>query len=640
MNRSQQHDESRQNSQIDKVIEEYHAALENGTPIDLEAFLEKHQLIEGRLREYIVADQLIDNEVEFETVDANQSDTFRTLELNLPGYNVEPEAIGVGGMGAVYRAYQPSLKRTVALKIMLGIGDRKTLDRFYNESETVAHLQHENVIVIHSRGDYLGRPYFIMEYMGGGNLKQRIAEKPLDQQQAASLIKTLAITVDYCHKNEVVHRDLKPSNILFTKSGTPKLGDFGLSKIFDPTKSGSNLTYTGQILGTLEYMAPEQAKGMTDDQELNKKTDQFALGAVFYWLLVKKPPFNGKTKDEVLEKARRGRVTKPSRLIRGVDKTLEAICMKCLAYDPSERYQSLQTLADDIERWQNNEPTIANKERSKRSRNFALTSLLTTTLTICILIVVLWMCMPLIVRYRINTSLKNGVSVLLLGENGQPNMFNVIDTDNSSEVVFSKHAPCKISANDAAVLILLDKFDSESFALSAQIRHDSQFDLDSGVGLFVGRQIGDTQNDAEGCLVRFNDITDFANDPALQNALNEVFEGREDLKPNAPNGNKLSLFGYTMLTDGKRTNDVHEFTPDRERWRTLRLEIRPETITVDWDGKQNVIEYSTRKINPEQQAPYQPPGNLKLGVYVRAGSASVKDVRVQLIPSAYDNLLD
>jgi serine/threonine protein kinase len=173
--------------------------------------------------------------------------------------------LGRGGMGVVYKARQPGLNRTVALKMILGTRHASTADllRFRMEAEAVAHLQHVNIVQIYEVGEEQGCPFFSLEYVEGESLADKISSTPQPARYAADIMLQLAQAMDFAHRRGIIHRDLKPANVLLSKDGVPKITDFGLAKRFEEEDTGH--TRTGAVLGTPSYMAPEQAQGKTKD---------------------------------------------------------------------------------------------------------------------------------------------------------------------------------------------------------------------------------------------------------------------------------------------------------------------------------------------------------------------------------------
>ncbi|MFO0967667.1 MAG: protein kinase [Gemmataceae bacterium] len=273
----------------------------------------------------------------------------------LPGYELEAE-VGRGGMGVVYRARQLGLQRVVAIKMLLHAGQAspEALARFRVEAEAVARLEHAAIVQIHEIGEQDGRPFLALEFVGGGNLAQRLQGVPQRGADAAEMVETLARAIDRVHAGGIVHRDLKPANILLTVDGRPKVSDFGLAKL---TTGGSDQTRSGAILGSPSYMAPEQASGKSGDA--GPAVDIYALGAILYEMLTGRPPFRGETVTETLRQITTQEPVAPRRLQPSVARDLDTICLKCLEKDPRRRYPTALALAEDLRRFRANEPIVA-----------------------------------------------------------------------------------------------------------------------------------------------------------------------------------------------------------------------------------------------------------------------------------------
>jgi eukaryotic-like serine/threonine-protein kinase len=264
--------------------------------------------------------------------------------------------IGRGGMGIVYKARDRKLGRVVAIKT-IAEGEYATSDqreRFRAEAQAVARLSHPNIIAIHAIGEHDKRPYLSLEFVEGGSLDHRLAEKPMASREAADLVETLARAVHAAHQAGVVHRDLKPSNVLLTTDGVPKVSDFGLAKLLD---SDSARTASGQIMGTPSYMAPEQAEGHS--KRVGPAADIYALGAILYQALTGRPPFLGESAIETLKLVTSTEVVAPHLLRPDVPRDLETICLKCLEKAPLKRYASAEALAEDLRRFLDNRPIAA-----------------------------------------------------------------------------------------------------------------------------------------------------------------------------------------------------------------------------------------------------------------------------------------
>jgi serine/threonine protein kinase len=270
----------------------------------------------------------------------------------IPGYELVAE-LGRGGMGVVYKAVQVGLKRVVAIKVILAgrfaAGD--ALVRFRTEGQTLARLQHPGIVQVHDIGQQDDRPYLILEYVEGGSLAGRLNGTPWEPRAAAALVATLARTMQAVHEQGIVHRDLKPANVLLTAAGEPKITDFGLAKQLE---AGRGLTASGAVLGTPNYMAPEQAGGRKG--AIGSHTDVYALGAVLYELITGRPPFQAETALDTVLQVVSEEPEAPRRRCPQLPRDLETICLKSLQKDPSQRYASARELAEDLERFQRREP--------------------------------------------------------------------------------------------------------------------------------------------------------------------------------------------------------------------------------------------------------------------------------------------
>lgn len=264
--------------------------------------------------------------------------------------------IARGGMGVVYKARQRRLNRTVALKMILSgsLASESDVRRFYTEAEAAAALDHSGIVSIHEIGEHQGQHFYSMAYIDGQSLHAKLKQGPLPIQQAAELIRQVAEAVHFAHVKGIIHRDIKPHNILLDQAGHPKVTDFGLAKMLDHQEG---LTSTGDILGTPNYMAPEQAAG--DLAAIGPQTDVYALGAVLYACLAGRPPFQAATLTETLRQVVEQDPVSPSLLNPAIPVDLATICLKCLRKEPAKRYGSAQELADDLRRFLRGESILA-----------------------------------------------------------------------------------------------------------------------------------------------------------------------------------------------------------------------------------------------------------------------------------------
>ncbi len=266
------------------------------------------------------------------------------------------EGIAQGGMGAIYKARQVKLNRTVALKTILAgrLAGEDQMKRFRAEAEAVANLDHPNIVPIYEVGEHDDQLFFSMRYVEGGSLDDQMKRFVVDPHASAILMAKVARAVHFAHQHGILHRDLKPDNILLDNQGEPHITDFGLAKRVD---AGENLTVTGEIIGTPNYMSPEQAEGK--GFKLTTAVDVYGLGAVLYQLLTGNPPFRADSPLETLRLVIEHEPQRPSSINRRADRDLETICLKCMEKDPQRRYGSAEAVAEDLERWLRKEPIQA-----------------------------------------------------------------------------------------------------------------------------------------------------------------------------------------------------------------------------------------------------------------------------------------
>jgi hypothetical protein len=273
---------------------------------------------------------------------------------HLGDYEIVGE-IARGGMGVVYRARQISLGREVALKMILG-GEHagpEQLRRFRAEAEAAANLDHPNVVPVYEVGEHDGQPYFTMKLIEGRSLAEAAGEFSSRPRQAAALLAKVARAVHHAHQRGVLHRDLKPGNVLLDEQGEPHVADFGLAR-----RGGGCQTLSGAVVGTPEYLAPEQALG---GKGLTTAADVYSLGATLYALLAGRPPFcsdNPEPVPRALEVLHAVVSDEPAPLPSSAG-DLGVIALKCLSKEPAKRYESAAALADDLERWLAGEPIKA-----------------------------------------------------------------------------------------------------------------------------------------------------------------------------------------------------------------------------------------------------------------------------------------
>lgn len=266
------------------------------------------------------------------------------------------DEIARGGMGVVYRARQSLLNRVVALK-MIRSGQLATpadVQRFQSEAEAAAQLEHAGIVPIIEVGQHEGLYYYTMGFVDGPSLSQALTDGPLAARDAAEILRRVADAVDYAHSKGVIHRDLKPGNILIDASGLPKVTDFGLAKRL---RGDSDLTVTGQVIGTPSYMPPEQAAGLAG--AVTASADVYALGAVLYAMLTGRPPFQADNPVDTLRQVIDRDPVAPRALNPDIPRDLETICLKCLSKSAAKRYGTARELADELGRFLDGKPILA-----------------------------------------------------------------------------------------------------------------------------------------------------------------------------------------------------------------------------------------------------------------------------------------
>ena len=271
-----------------------------------------------------------------------------------------------GGMGVVYRAKQNELHRDVAIKVIsTGVlaGDEER-QRFRQEAEAVAKLDHPGIIAIYDIGQWNGHEYYSMPLIEGPSLNQFVGDLSLSQEDVARMVRDIARAVGQAHQVGIVHRDLKPENVLIKENDCPVVVDFGLAKW---QRDGATLTRTGQLLGTPHYMSPEQARAADD---VGASADIYSLGAILFALLTGVPPHQGENTAEILNSVLCDDPFPPRSHDPGIARDLDAICMQAMSREPERRYQSGTELADELDRFLDGEPVSAGN-RKNLFRNLA-----------------------------------------------------------------------------------------------------------------------------------------------------------------------------------------------------------------------------------------------------------------------------
>lgn len=418
---------------LDVIYQEIVLREQGGEKPRLPEYVQRFPQYEAGIRRQFALHEALDEESQIsmgqETRDTMQGKFFkhpaeakakekgpaRAVPKQIGGYEVEGE-LGRGGMGVVYKAYDPWLRRQVAIKMILA-GDHARSDqrrRMTNEARAAAQLQHPNIVQIFEVGEHEGWPFLVLEYVHGPSLSAKLRDGPLPARKAARLIADLAAGVQAAHDRGIIHRDLKPANILIADGtwepgakkpatqkqsqttpaseppptvvvskrnfqsgeakgtvsppstatgdrssrmgpiGVAKIADFGLARLME---SGEGASLDGSIVGTPSYMPPEQARGTPG--EVGPPADIYSLGAMLYECLTGRPPFCGSSLEAILLMVATRDPVPPRQLQPTLPRDLDTICLKCLHKEPQRRYPSAAALAEDLERFLAGKPVLA-----------------------------------------------------------------------------------------------------------------------------------------------------------------------------------------------------------------------------------------------------------------------------------------
>jgi serine/threonine protein kinase len=254
------------------------------------------------------------------------------LAPHFPQYEIL-QLLGKGGMGAVYKARQKSLNRLVALKVLPSDARQEPTfaERFSREAQALAQLSHSSIVAVHEFGQAGGFYFFVMEFVDGTNLRQLLRTHRLSPREALAIVPQICDALQYAHDQGIVHRDIKPENVLVDKQGRVKIADFGLARLLGQDPAGERLTRSAEVMGTPQYMAPEQVERPL---EVDHRADIYSLGVVFYEMLTGELPL--------------GRFPAPSEKVE-VDVRLDEIVLRALEKEPQLRYQQANLLKTDVE---------------------------------------------------------------------------------------------------------------------------------------------------------------------------------------------------------------------------------------------------------------------------------------------------
>jgi serine/threonine-protein kinase len=662
-------------SLLDQVLGSYLEALDAGKAPARDELLARHPELAGELAVFFADQEKISSLTAGlrQTLQPADAESTVVADKAAPDRTQAPcpalgsfgdyellEEIGRGGMSVVYKARQKSLNRLVALKMIRA--DRLASDadirRFRYEAETVAQLDHPATVPIYEVGQWsfegIDAPllYFSMKLIEGGDLTALCRQAPdaVNQQHVAEVLAAAARAVHHAHVHGILHRDLKPSNVLLDRDGRAHVTDFGLALRLGRDVS---LTQTGAIVGTPAYMAPEQALGV---KALTPAADIYGLGAILYALLTGRPPFQGANPLETLGQVKDCDPVPPSQRNRVVNRTLEAICLKCLEKEPRRRYASAGALADDLEHWLAGEATIARPEgwpgRARRVLRRRWRQA----------ILALWVLLPLIALplwashlrgpsseeeasqrqqqalEAMERNLAAGLPVQLIGAKGSPQWFRWRTTEATKAISQAADDTLTIQSWEYGLLELVPDPQCERYRLRAQVRHDHGNSLHGSAGIYFGYSGFMTDQGLRHCYgkVEFNELMNYAvvypRWPAAGNPVN--FTLHVHLEP-------------SMVTHGSGPPPLEFFRPAAhlggEGWRDLAVEVRPSGIRFFWEGRhvKSLSQAELRQLAKmlakglADPAPeFAPRGGM--GLYVYTSAASFRNVVLEPLGDVKD----
>jgi hypothetical protein len=570
-------------------------------------------------------------------------------------FRIERE-LGRGGCGVVFLAFDPVLRRQVALKIphLHTVAQPELRQRFLREAQAAGSLDHPGIVPLYETGEVGGVAYLASAYCPGPSLAGwlKAQSAPVPVRQAAELVVMLAEAVAYTHGRGILHRDVKPGNVLLQeKEGawvagtsladtslpafTPRLTDFGLAKLTD---QGTRQTATGAVLGTPAYMAPEQAEGRLAD--VGPQTDVYALGVLLYEVLTGKAPFQGAAAVEVLHRVSRTEPDPPHRYRRDVPRDLETICLKCLEKEPRKRYASARDLADELSAWLAGKPIRARPTGvGRRALRWARRhpALLTAVVMLSAFLAFLAVRAPKSPEPRADAIQTEPT------DEGPWDRSTLIAarrlTAAEMQQVSAPDQPLLLTAWGPYLYELAPRSERQRLRFRVEVRHESSRATPYGdVGAYFGFH---EVRLAKGVAQCFGTLS----------FRDQVQPGWAKLNDRGEKGSWAELNLHRHATPGLMDNYYLQrywghhfyFPPDGgpSPWRELSLEVTPECIAARWDGAPlraltptyvaRFIEGQLARSGSPLPVPEQAVLATPVGIYLNGASASIRNVRIESV---------
>jgi serine/threonine protein kinase len=588
--------------------------------------------------------------------------------------------INKGGMGVVFKAHQKSLMRDVALK-MIRSGQFASHDEvrwFIQERCNNAILDHPNIVPVYEGGEYRGQPYFTMKLVEGGDMGTNLPRLRADLRGAVRLLAQVARAVHHAHERGILHRDLKPGNVLLEgKTDTPVaqlvplVSDFGLAKRIKPDGAANELPDdAGYIapeqllaadgsasttvslnganalapLGTPGFIPPEQAA--PGKVKLTTAADIYGLGAILYKLLTGRPPLLSAKRTDTITQIVWHAPEPPRKLQPRVDRDLEAVCLKCLREQPEQRYRSALELAEELERWGRKEPVQARRRswpvRAWRGvRRHALLSavmLLAGFLGGAAFVAHYWLD-PDRPRKEDQAKIAGGKPVTLIGEMGPPRYSRLVPFEDMIVASTSLRRPFSFNSMGKGRLELLSNVPVPAYRFSANVLHERVVPDEGGQGSSdAGIYFAYATKDKESCWCQlaFADRGDLTHIPDKAGKTSEVeLAIGHCVHESNP---QLDFYQKHRIIKSLR------FHPEPGTWRTLAVEVQPDSIRAFWgEGEESVqigqitpaelLKLSGQRLQglngqgPKPQFEFDPQGGL--GLFVNSGAAAFRDVVIE-----------